>query len=268
MCAAVARVLAPRHSTLVAPALIFAAFFLTGHTLKFDATFSGGDWAADAAVLDQLATSHLDSSTKVFAAPNDHLPLTFYSGFPVQDITPVRKTFLDSYKGDIIYVDRTNSIETGSLTPENVQKVALRYGYELSEDAAKQWSELLRTRDYREAMNKDFSDGAALSIEDLPAFGPELMAAQHCKVLQIFTDSSLELITRGFTMHTWSDWRVVLKYRFLDPFSRGGQHANYVDRLRGATAIIITRAKADTAFYRSSWHPPRPPGPVEFQFVK
>jgi hypothetical protein len=264
--AAIARVLVPRHSVVLAPLVLLVIFFATGHRLNFHETFSAGSWKADAIVLDQLGAMPLERTTKLYAAPNDHLVLSFYSGLPVQDITPVRKSYLDSYRGNIVFIDRSISVDTGLLTAESVRAAALRGGLRLSPETAETWSILLRTRDYREAMLKSLSRGPPQKIEPVPPFGWQLLDAQHRKISLVFTNSSLELVTRGFDISSWSDWRVVLKYRFVGPAARSGIHANYAVRLRGADAVILTQA--DTALYLSRWHPPDANDGIEFRFVR
>lgn len=262
--AAIARVLAPRHSVVLTPVFLLLLFLVTGRNLDFQPTFSQGNWKTDAIVLDQLGAISIDRTTKLYAAPNDHLILTFYSGLPVQDITPVRKSYLDSYKGNVVYIDRAVSIETGFLTAESVRAAALRDGYRLSSEEAETWSILLRTRDYREAMLKSLSRGTQQNIEPLPPFGRELLSAHHRQLPSYFSNSSLEIVTRGSPISSWSDWRVVLKYRFVGVGARSGIHANYVDRLRSADAVILTQA--DTAMYISRYPEDAGDG-IEFRFA-
>jgi hypothetical protein len=264
--AAIARILTPRHSIVLAPMVLAVIFFATGRKLDFHESFSGGNWEADSILLDQLGAMSIDRTTKVYAAPNDHLILSFYSGIPVQDITPVRKSYLDTYRGDIVYIERAVSVDTGLLTAENVRAAALQDGLSLSPEAAETWSILLRTRDYREAMLTSLSRGSPQEIETVPPFGRQLLDAHHSKLSSIFTNSSLELVTRGFDITSWSDWRVVLKYRFVGPAAHSGTHANYAARLRGADAVILTQA--DTALYLSRWHPPDANDGIEFRFVR
>ena len=48
---------------------------------------------------------HLNAGTKLYSWPNQNLLLTYYMGLPVQSVAPVRKSFLDSYPGDIVFVE-------------------------------------------------------------------------------------------------------------------------------------------------------------------
>jgi hypothetical protein len=83
----------------------------------------------------------------------------------------------------------------------------------------------------------------------------------------MFANFGYELVTRGFEVRDWSDWCAVLKYRFVDPETRRGVHANYVDRLRGADAMIIARTEP-VVIYRSRWHPPDSTEPLTFRFLR
>lgn len=92
-----------------------------------------------------------------------------------------------------------------------------------------------------------------------------LLAEHHRNVPSVFANSSLELVTRGFDIKSWLDWRVVLKYRFVGPAAHSGISANYAARLRGADPVILTRA--DTAVYLSRWHPSDTNDGLKFRFV-
>ncbi len=264
--AAITRTVVPRYSVVLAPVLLLVVFMAMGRKPNFHETFAAGNWKTDAAALDYLKSKSMDRTTKLYAAPNDHLILTFYSGLPVEDITPVRKSYLDSYPGNIIYIDRSISVETGFLTAESIQAAALRDGTRLSPEEAERWSVLLRTRDYREAMLNSVSRGVTQALEPVPPFGEQLLAEHHRKLPSVFAGSSLELITRGFEIRSWTDWRNVMKYRFVGPEQRSTVHANYADRLRGSDAVILS--SADTALYFSRWHPADINGGIEFRFMQ
>jgi hypothetical protein len=82
----------------------------------------------------------------------------------------------------------------------------------------------------------------------------------------LFGSLPVDLIARGFAISSWTDWRDVLKYRFIGPEARSGVHSNYADRLRGADAVILP--KANTAAYLSRWHPADANKGIEFRFVR
>lgn len=268
--AAGARVLAPKLSpgvsALFTSLLMLLIFLGAGHSLDLSRGPGNGNWKVYAAVFQQLDSMHLDSATRLYAAPNSHLVFSFYSGLPIQDITPVRKSYLDAYRGDIIYIDPGVTLPTGILDAERVREAALRHGYNLSPDAAEEASVRLRSRTYREAMVEEVAPGQPSDLEALPAFAGGLMAAHRSEVAFTFANFGYELVTRGFEVRDWSDWFAVLKYRFVDPQARRGIHANYADRLKGADAMIVN-APEPVAIYHSRWHPPDSTPRLSFRFV-
>jgi hypothetical protein len=271
MSAALARMLAPtvsRHfSPVLASLVMLLIFFATGHSLDFSHSPGEHMWRVYEDVFQQLDSMHLDSATRLYAAPNRHLVLSFYSGLPIQDMTPVRKSYLDSYRGDIVYINADLTLETGILDAERVGKAALQNGYVLSSDAAEETSMRLRTRPYRESIMETLAPGQPSLLEPLPTFAQGLLANHRAQVAFAFTNSGYDLVTRGFQIRDWSDWCAVLKYRFVDPQARRGIHANYVDRLRGADAMIVARSEP-VVIYHSRWHPPHSTKSLTFRFVR
>ena len=271
MSAALARMLAPRvlhrFSPVLASFLMVLIFFATGHSLDFSSSPGDHIWRVYEDVFQQLDSMHLDSATRLYAAPNRHLVLSFYSGLPIQDITPVRKSYLDSYRGDIVYIDADVTLATGILDAERVRQAARRNGYILSSDAAEETSMRLRTRPYRESIMNSLAPGQPSNLEPLPEFAQGLLAAHRAQVAFAFANSGYDLVTRGFQIRGWSDWCAVLKYRFVDPQARRGIHANYVDRLRGADAMIVARSEP-VVIYHSRWHPPHSTESLTFRFVR
>ena len=145
---AVARILAPRlsqgSSALLASVLMLLMYFATGGRLQLRHRVDDIGWQVYTTVFRQLDSMRLDSASKLYAAPNSHLVLGFYSGLPIQDITPVRKSYLDAYRGDIAYIDVEVALPTSILLGENIREAAMRDGYSLSPQAAEETSVRLR----------------------------------------------------------------------------------------------------------------------------
>jgi hypothetical protein len=237
-------------------------FFATGHTLNLTAGYADRAWERDAIIFESLDALRLDRAARLYAAPNEHLILTFYSGLPVQSMAPVRKSFLDSYPGDIVYIDTSISVNTGALTPERIRHEALRHGQNLSPEAAAQWSFLLRTRDYRETIRKIVDPDRTVQAEPLPAFTDELLNEDRRRRWAAFSNSGLEIMLRGYDVRTWLECREVFEYRFAPPAAHDRSPANYAARLRGVEGILLS---TETALYRSSWRPPGAAGGIHFK---
>jgi hypothetical protein len=226
-----------------------------------------GTWQIYAGVFDHLNSLSLPQGSKIYAGPNTHLVLTVYSGVPMQDITPVRRSFLDDYKGQIVYIDMGAATDTGLLDAPEIQIAAQSAGKPLSDRAAKEMSALLYTRDYRIEMSKAFAPDRLPVLEPVPHFAERLLEQHRAQNERNFAAAGYDVATRGFRIRTWSDWVAVLKYRYVEPNARRGAAANYAQRLRGADAIINIR-NWPVVLFRSEWHPPIASAPVHFQLVE
>jgi hypothetical protein len=270
MSAALARLLLPgasrRFYAVLTSLLMLLVFVATRHSINFGYRPGEHEWELYEDVFHQIDSMRLDSAARLYAAPNRQLVLSFYSGVPIQDISPVRKSYLDSYRGDIVYIDADGAVATGILDPKRVREAALRNGYKLSSDAAEEMSISLRARPYRESILEALAPGQPFNLEPLPPFARELLAAQRAKVEFDFKRSGYDLLTRGMQVRDWSDWMTVFKYRFVDPEARRGIYANYLDRLRGADATIVGRDEPGV-IYRSRWHPRDSAESLSFRFV-
>ncbi len=265
VCAAAARIIASGRSVACGPALALLSFWSTGHLREISRDYSDRSWSDNAQVIDHIRTAVRNENTKLYASPNDHLIWMFYMGLPVQSIAPVRKQFLNEYAGDIVYIDSPICVSNDILRPERIKAAALRHGCLLSTQSAADWALLLRSRDYRESMLKIVGGERAAPLEPVPEFGEKLLDGYRQYARAALRGSDLEVMTRGFDVQTWSDWRSVLMYRFANVSSRSGRNANYAERLRGAAAVILI--PSDTVIYYSRWHAIGDEAGIAFSFA-
>ncbi|HYZ84410.1 MAG TPA: hypothetical protein VE621_08405 [Bryobacteraceae bacterium] len=226
-----------------------------------------GRWDFYQAIFEKINSMNLDADARIYSAPNTHLVMTFYSGLPIQDITPVRKSFLDSYSGDIVYVDPDMVMYTGILDPEIIQEIALANGHSISAEQARETSILLYTRDYRKEILEALAPDQPTELEPVPTFLLPLLETHRVKVAEIFAHGGYDLVTRGHQIKNWSDWLAVLKYRFVNPDARRGAQANFVQRIRNSDAMILTRG-GHAALFRSPWHPPLQTSRINFRILQ
>jgi len=232
---------------------------------QFRHTPGEGTWDKFAEIFHQIDTMHLDAESRIYAAPNPNLVLMFYSGLPIQDITPVRKAFLDDYPGEIIYLDTNTTTGTRFLTPRRILDAARRSGNYMTTEAAAEASVLLSTRGYRQAMAETLAPDRHVELEPVPTFLRPLLDAHREEEALFFAHSGVDLVTGPYQIRNWLDWVAVFKYRFVDPDSRRRPNANFAQRLRGSDAMILGRSGA--AIFRSRWRPPVSSAPVEFRIV-
>lgn len=269
VCAAIARMIpwrAPRAA--LAPAVALALFFMTAHSLRLPAASTGEAWRSNSEVTERLNAIKFDDETKFYASPNSHLTWTVYTGLPIQSMGPIRQEYLNSYRGNIVYID-SFSKEDKILSTDRIKEAARRKGCVLSTESAEQWSRLLLTHDYRESMLRDVGVRPETQLERIPEFSGGLLKASRESARTAFDNGGLELVTRGagFDVRSWRDWRMAFLYRFADnPAFRRNAPVNYSERLRGSDAVILE--DSGVAIYTSRWHPPGSGGSITFSFLR
>jgi len=191
-------------------------------------------------LMDNLNRLPLLPGTRVYATPNDHLTITFYTGIPVQSIAPIRKSFLDSYSGDIVLVDCM--IHTYQVTEEMVRHTAERYQTVESDARVAAMTEKLNilagARKIRSQVN------SVVPLEGtLPPYASALLDWQ-------MTVSPLEgsrydfvynnpAMFRGFKFNDFGMWWQIFFYRFVNPEQRIGDGLNYATRMRRGEARVL-----------------------------
>jgi len=263
--AAIARIVAPGFR-LGAPLVLLLFAALLGTPFRLPSRYETRSWDQVREVLAQVDAMNLERNARLYAMP--HMILTFYSGMPFQSIWPVRRSFLDTYPGEIVFVDADDFPGADDLlAPTAVQSAARSAGVELTDKDARRWSWLLVTRDYRERMVRITGGDIAKDLEQIPAFAAPLLAAERVE-RKAGLDSGMHpgLMWKGFDVNIWPEFEDVFLYRFVDPLARTGANQNYAKRFRGTTARILT--KSYKVIYRASQpdgsHPARG---IRFEFV-
>jgi hypothetical protein len=229
------RTIAPRFAVVVSPLLILAFLGMRGSAnFKFSHPTARSSIRAFA----ELASNwKLETGTKLYAFPNSHLMLTYYLGLPVQSIAPVRKTFLDQYPGDMIFLEIGTPY--AELALEGVQAIGKESGTELSADEAQQVNLRVQRHGARQ-----YLEGRVAHVWP-PA---EPMGRIELRVLELTkeqTRRSWELgavnpLVRGFTpLFTMNNQWAPVHYWFVNPEKHIGDQLNYRDRMRGATGIVL-----------------------------
>ncbi|MBI5432414.1 MAG: glycosyltransferase family 39 protein [Planctomycetes bacterium] len=179
--------------------------------------------------------------TRLYAAPNEHLSLTFYSGLPFQSIAPIRREFLSRHPGPILFVD--SMVGQEPIPVEEVVRLAAEHGRELDLAAARALRDELWVRP---AALRAVERGATLDqpMHELDALGRAILDRQRTIAPSRVTRLRPPLddnpaIFRGFELADWSEWWPIFFWRFVDPRSRMGAGANIAPRLVGARATVL-----------------------------
>jgi hypothetical protein len=177
--------------------------------------------------------------TRIYATPSHHLLLTFYTGLPVQNVAPVRKSFLDHYEGELLILEAGPRYE--SLTWREIQRDLLAAGHPLTDREAQRLEPLLATRLLREELRGRVAD-VTPPLEPAPDDFDIVFSYQRLKTVQTLA----ELLERqgnpmfkGYLLTDHHMWWQVFYYRFVNPERRMGSNLSYIDRIRDAHALVL-----------------------------
>ncbi|NWG11995.1 MAG: hypothetical protein HXY20_00495 [Acidobacteria bacterium] len=234
--AALSRVVTRRFcaplTVLLVLAVLIAADRIHLHTLH--SAEPGGTFTD---FVDVMSDWQFAPGTRIYADPNRHLILTYYSGIPIQSIAPVRKSFLDGMKNGLLIIETTSP---GS---------ALSIGWIL-EEARRTGSSLTREQACSLARQLDMVvvgrrlEGKVASVR--PPVGELTLLEKNLAALQQrVTRAQIESlkrsapIFRGYDFQHWSDWWPVFFYRFSHVERRWRDNLNYADRVRHSSALVL-----------------------------
>lgn len=218
--AALGRVFTQR--TAFAPAALAALLALGGQT----AGWGGRAGAPDehfAALLSDVRSWTFPPGARVYASPNDHLVLTYYSGRLVQSIAPIRREWLDRFDGDLVIIEAPSY---SPPRPSEIRRVALQHGVSLSP---------------AEARDKGWEATRAVKALELQAVGavvsplPTLSNALDQTLVELVrsrTRTSVGAFVRGTPLAqrdlaNYDEFRREFFYWFSNPERRKGDALNY-----------------------------------------
>jgi hypothetical protein len=261
-CAWLARMFTRRFAIVAAPLLTFLLMGLTGLSLRVEPSrYEGSGWNDLMAVAQYLDRQEILCTTKLYASPNEHLNLAFYTGRPFQSIAPVRKSFLDSYRGEIVYVEPAPFLPRARVrTPVALKRSEGFADRSPGEAEGQRLSDLLRTLPYRHEVNEGILGAPDVLDSILPAQIRDAILRQQAGYKRAGT---LIPMLRGYKVENGHEWRDTFFYRFVDPASRSGKHANYAERMRGSRADLLT--DSGWAIYYSKFHDPAGMASVDFR---
>lgn len=170
---------------------------------------------------------------RIYATPNEHLVLTYYSGRPVQSIAAVRRHWLDRFDDDLVIVEgpRYNR-PTGRQAEETARQLGLTLS---SADTQRrlQYAVVLATHHDLQA-----SGLAVTALARQPDALDEALAETTRRATRIAVQASL--LDPDPTLATWQDFRDQFFYRFSNPAGRTGEHRNYRACRARATATVLS----------------------------
>jgi len=175
----------------------------------------------------------LEPGGRIYATPNDHLVLTYYTGRPVQSIAPVRRTWLDRFPDDLVILEGPRY--SRRLTSRQVEDAATRLGLALSPADTE--------RRLREAVVLATHFDVQASGVAVTALARQPDALDHALVDVVRQSTRIavqaSLLDPEPTLSTWQDFRDQFFYRFSDPAARIGDGRNYRACRSRALATVL-----------------------------
>jgi len=193
-----------------------------------------------AALLDEMRDWKLKPDTRVYASPNDHLTLTFYTGMPVQSIAPVRKTFLDSYAGDIVFIEC--SVHVLPIDWQAIRDASQRYGTPVPEADVPAWADTINrvaTARKLSGIVKRTDPSTRPTAPFADAIIDWQLTASPRWARKFDFNYINPSVFRGYDYDDFEKWWQVFFYRFVNPTARMGDNLNYAERLRRGEARVL-----------------------------
>ncbi len=195
-------------------------------------------------VMGYLQGAGLADDTRLYATPNGHLVMTYYTGLPIQSVAAIRKTYLDNYPGPIVLIRKTKYAPPPGVG--EVMALAGEAGVAMDEGVAGDWVQRVYSRVQREEVGGEVAS-VSPGIEPIPDWLAPVLDRQRreTKMMRdvLSWHVSSALMFRGFTIRTSPNWWQTYQYRFVGPGSRSGVHVNYADRVRSAVAVALPRGR-------------------------
>jgi hypothetical protein len=180
--------------------------------------------------------------------------MTFYTGIPVGNVAAVRKSFLDTYPGEVVILEAGPFYNW--LTWDEIRTEAAKVGLTYTDEQMWQVESRLTTRLVRESLVGKVAE-IWPPLEPPPPFAAALLERQRQATRRgvaewIANDGNPMLW--GYSIERYADWWPIFFYRFVDPQRRSGERLNYANRVREAHATVLPQ---QWVVYHC---PPRPTG--------
>jgi hypothetical protein len=237
---AASRIASPRRASIIATGVIVVLLAGSGRI-----TIRGVEIAKEPPPIYDLIAVLRDiefrPGTRVYASPNDHLPLTYYTGMPIQSVAPVRKTFLNEYPDDVVVIQTIG--RNGPMVPEEEAiELGRRRGAAIAVENAGQWIDAMNIWDTAEALRPHVATVYPKGVNE-PQFMQDLIQAQKLYTHRGLLRHQQQIpILQGQLMTSWSEWWTVFFYRFVDIEEHTGSNLNFGDRMRNGTATVLPHA--------------------------
>ena len=189
-----------------------------------------------------LKEANLSPSTLIFATPNDHLVLTFYTGMAIQSIAPVRKSFLDSYPGPVLLLEKDNMRLPSFILAPRLMRAAKTAGHVLTEQQALALSCEITSKENRTILASQVAEVEPRAAP-IPSWGAAVVKIYEQAERQQIENANWRARSgppffKNAYLLTQFDWWNEFFYAFSGASWRK-THPNFGDRVGNARASIL-----------------------------
>lgn len=236
--------LRPRRALIIAVAFMVGLMALRGRLAFFEDTSLSQSRVGVAAIIDALSARKFEPGTRFYATPNDHLTWTYYTGLPVQSIAPIRRSFLESYPGEVVYLENQMDafFPIKAAAKEALEAANLPVTDETIWNLRSAVWEVLSANDLRKR-------GILFDSQDGPWENPSLQQLKETteRAFEIhqrkyLADIQKLPIFRGVPFESIKETWLGFFVRFVNPEQRLGEDFNILPRLRSAEVQFVPGA--------------------------
>ncbi|MEI8386236.1 MAG: glycosyltransferase family 39 protein [Verrucomicrobiota bacterium] len=198
--------------------------------------------ADTASVIAALQKIRFENSTRIYASPNNHLTYTYYTGLPVQSVAPVRKSFFDSYKKPVVFIE--SQMELMSPDKSDIRSAAKAANIVLTRDQEQNFSGLIWTEIAKEELARQGIQ--ATPSAPLPEYLWPVLEKTRLRMLEAREKYKTVIRCSPFFRHVPArrikDFWMAFFYRFVHPQERTGKNLNILPRLNNAKLEFLPSA--------------------------
>ncbi|HEY0943761.1 MAG TPA: hypothetical protein VGD81_00780 [Opitutaceae bacterium] len=234
-----------------APALAFVATLAGLWGSGKLAAFQGFDSdLTEAPLATAFSKRTFEPGTRFYATPNLHLKYSYYTGLPIQSVAAVRRSFLNSYPGPIVFIEHRHM--PAFPRASEIVEAAERAGQSLREDEINEFIEAIWIQQVIAELG---ARGLPVpAVTPLPAYLEDVLAATRTRwqatEARYVAQQREHPIFRELAVDNAADLWMSFFYRFVDYRSRLGGQSNIFARLQHAE--IEPRPKSMAVIYSCS----------------
>lgn len=231
--------IAPRRAAVLGIVAMTGFLAVRGRLAFMEPPWVAGSRSGTATVIDALQKIPFESGSRIYASPNEHLTLTYYTGLPVQSVAPVRKSFFSSFKKPMVFIE--SQMEWMFPDEQDVRFAAAAAGIQATPEQARELCALVWMKIAAEELAKEGIPPP--SLPPLPDYLDPVIGKMRLQRLEFrekfLGDLRRSPIFREIPASRMKDFWLGFFYRFVNPGERIGKNLNILPRLRNATIEFL-----------------------------